>query len=142
MTTMKTKKVKRKTPARKMARSAIRTQLGRILERQREHEKYDDARFGGLESTLKSQPTLADLNSLENKIPTKEHIANLATKDDIKEIVKIYDNMKLAGNIISGSGKWSYKALLILAGIIAAWVVIFGGAKAALAWGIAALMPR
>lgn len=89
-----------------------------------QHENDDKEQFGKIHESIAA-------------LPTKEDLSKLATKDDIQKVVSLYNNLVLAGQIISTGGRWSYRALIGVAMVITLLGILTGGLKAAVI-GIAA----
>lgn len=70
-------------------------------------------------------------------LATKKDLEGLATQSDIKEIVNVFGNIKIAANVFAVGGRFGYKTLLITAGAIGALAVIIAFVKAGLAGLIA-----
>lgn len=83
------------------------------------HFEDDTERFGDLKETLKN------INSKINLNPEDKE------KMEAEFDLRIEKSMK---KVLYGTGKWSYQALLVGAGIIGALIIIFGGFKTLLAW--------
>jgi hypothetical protein len=57
----------------------------------------------------------------------------VATKKDMEQIVEAFNTIKTAGILLAGGGKWGFRILTTLAGIVIAWGIVTGGLKAAVA---------
>lgn len=67
---------------------------------------------------------------------TKEDMKGLATEKSVRDVVHWQKNIVAAVEIISGTGKWGYRAILVLATLLGALAVITGAWKAAFVWAV------
>lgn len=86
----------------------------------REHSADDARHFKAINEAIAALPTKGDMDKL-------------ATRDDMKEVLEIWKNVQLTGRILSGGGKWAWRTILVVAGIIGAVGIITGGLKAVIA---------
>jgi hypothetical protein len=70
---------------------------------------------------------------------TKEDIKGLATEKSVRDVVHWQKNIVAAGEIISGTGRFSYRTILILASLLGALAIITGAWKGILAWALTAV---
>src|SRR5678810_507541 len=68
-------------------------------------------------------------NEVLPTLATKKDLEGLATEKSVREVIHLYKNLEQAREILSGGGKWSYRALLVVAGLVGAVVTIVGGWK-------------
>lgn len=94
-----------------------------------DHTADDVRQFNALHEAIAALPTKADMD-------------RLATKDDISELVAVYKNFQLAGRIISGGGKWTWRTIMVVAGVITMLGIITGGLKGFLALLFSWAMPK
>lgn len=69
-------------------------------------------------------------------------LSTLATKEDVKQIIEVFNNLKTAGQIIAGGSKWGYRILITIAAIVFATATITGGFKAILVGLLGWIMPK
>lgn len=96
------------------------------------HEERDNERFEDqkrhLDEALKAQDKKISV------LATKDDLKKLATKEDIRNVVNVYNAFVTAGNIVSKSGGWLSKIIPLVASIIIAIGVISGAWKMMVAW--------
>lgn len=85
------------------------------------HDASDTKRFNELEVKMAS-------------LATKKDLEGLATEASVREVVHLYRNFSMGIQLLEGSGKWSFRAVIAIATFIGALSVILGGWKAAFAW--------
>jgi hypothetical protein len=83
----------------------------------KDHEAHDNRRFDEITERLK-------------KLATKEDLKGLATEASVRDVVHWSKNVVAAANVLEGTGKWSFRAILALAALFGALGVIVGGWKA------------
>ncbi len=81
-----------------------------------DHERADAERFKQINDALAG-------------LATKKDLQGLATEKSVRDVVHWQKNVITTAALISGGGKWFYRAVLITAPFIAALAVIFGGWK-------------
>ena len=114
------KKVTKKTPTV--------TALENIIRWQDEHAQNDKRHFDDIAQLLKGQPTKEDFVKFQATI--EEGTKLLATKQDMAELLTVWNNIKIGAGFVSGGGKWAYRFILLLAALFGAWAVVTGGLKA------------
>lgn len=76
---------------------------------------------------------------VEEVIPslaTKADLKKLATEESVRELVHLQRNFLTAADILSRGGKWTYRAVLVLASLLTALAIITGTWKAFAAWAL------
>ena len=73
-----------------------------------------------------SQHEIADATTFAEM---SKQMANLATKDDIKDMKEAFEDIVNTIKIFKAGSKWSYRILIVLASIVAALAGIIGGFK-------------
>lgn len=101
-------------------------QFTQLQEDLKTHQLNDSMEFG----KASDQRTLIQ----ESVVAIEKKLETLATKEDVRGVVQAYKSFMLAEKIITGGGKWSFRALVVIATLIGALIVILGGFKTALGW--------
>lgn len=74
------------------------------------------------------------MDELIPMLVTKDDLKGLASEKSVRDVVHWQKNIVTAGEIISGTGKWGYRAVLVLAALLGAFAIITGAGKGAIAW--------
>lgn len=98
-----------------------------------EHVELSDKSFLEIRTMLSDQPTKKEFEKM---------VAGLATKKDVAGVMSIYDFVLKAAHGAARTGGWTYKASLVIIAFAAAFALVTGGVKAALAWLLAWALPK
>lgn len=82
------------------------------------------------------------MEALMPTLVTKDDLRGLATEKSVRDVVHWQKNIVAAGEILTGTGKWGYRAVLVLATLIGALAVITGAWKSAFLWLLALPVPK
>lgn len=110
----------------------ISRQLGEIIQWQKDyadsdrawkeaHERHDDSRF-------------LSMGDLMKNMPTKDDLGTLADKEDIARLNGIVHNFLLGITITQKLGKWGFRAVVFVGGVVGGILVLKGWFIAVLAW--------
>lgn len=80
--------------------------------------------------TIKELADMIQQHSIDDDL----RFSQLATKEDIKEMMDAFDDYMTALRLFRTTSKWGYRVLLVTASIVIAVVSIGGGYKTILSW--------
>lgn len=100
-----------------------------------EHAKLDAVEHEANRAFREAQ-AIVNEEAAKSRKSIHEALEHVATKNDLKSleksvrgVVHLQKNLIIAGDIASLGGKWGYRAILVLASLMTALGIIFGGWK-------------
>jgi hypothetical protein len=115
-----------------MVSGVVACEIEKINQRIDAWEQYTKDRFEAGDRRMDTLTTKDDFRSLKALfIDPKTGESKLADKEDIARLNNIVHNFTLAAEILSTSGKWIYRAIIVIAVLVGAISLITGGFKAA-----------